>query len=353
MEVILQSLKERHPQRNEVIIPAYTAPGLILPIRKLGLTPRLCDISLETFTLDPLKLSSVITPNTLAVIAVHMFGISADIDAIRNAVGKDVCIIEDFAQSMGTEHDNTHTGSRADISFGSFGRGKNFSLYGGGFIAINSSLCDESIDNIYSKLPVLSLYHQIAHAMKFIVFSLLTVPFVYAQSAFILSRLKSTKEREEYIGASMGAVTKTLAKYLFPLWRESHTKRVVNGTISREIFSHNKEIMLPLICKNSKTAFNRFPIVVKSSERRTAILSLLNKKNIEASPMYNKPVHLMWEIGYHTGDFPAAEFFATHLITLPVHGQLKTEEINTIADVLNNTRSSSTEGNSDTVAKCT
>jgi perosamine synthetase len=340
LQVILRSFIELRPGKTEVILPAYTAPGLILPIRRLGLTPRLCDISLESFNMDPSKLSGVLTKNTLAVIAVDMFGIPADVEAIRAAVGKDVLIIDDCAQALGSERNGVKTGSRADIGFGSFGRGKNFSLYGGGFIAINSPELAEAIENNYSLLSTPSHITQIKAMVKFFIFSFLTSPFVYAISSPILSRLKSTHEQEGYTAAMMGPVIKTIAKRVFSRWLETYTKRINNGIAACEAFFGDDGLTLPRADESSKTAFNRFPLLVKSLKRRTEIVTLLNKENIEASPMYNKPVHLLWDIGYRAEDFPAAEYLAEHLVTLPIHGQVTEKDIDVIADVLRKTRSS-------------
>ena len=73
----------RRSSCREVILPAYTAPSLTLPIRKAGLIPRACEISLETFNLDPNRLEEVLGPDTLCILPVHMFGLASDIEAIR------------------------------------------------------------------------------------------------------------------------------------------------------------------------------------------------------------------------------------------------------------------------------
>jgi len=73
--IILKALKNISG-RSEVILPAYTAGSLIVAIRKAGLKPILCDISLEDFNLNENYLADTISSKTLAVVGVHMFGIN-------------------------------------------------------------------------------------------------------------------------------------------------------------------------------------------------------------------------------------------------------------------------------------
>lgn len=66
------------PKRNEIILPAYTAPVLLLPIRAAGLNAVLVDVDLTTFNMDVHKILNAVTPQTLAIMPVHMFGLPMD-----------------------------------------------------------------------------------------------------------------------------------------------------------------------------------------------------------------------------------------------------------------------------------
>ena len=74
--IALLALKKRS-HRTEVVLPAYTAPSLVVAVNKAGLKPVLCDISLEDFNMDTDALLKMISSETLCVVCVHMFGMPA------------------------------------------------------------------------------------------------------------------------------------------------------------------------------------------------------------------------------------------------------------------------------------
>ena len=84
IHIVLKALR-KFSNRREVILPAYTAPLLMLAIHKAGLTPKPCDISLETFQLDLCELQDCLSSQTLAVLGVHSFGIPVQIHAFVNS----------------------------------------------------------------------------------------------------------------------------------------------------------------------------------------------------------------------------------------------------------------------------
>src|SRR3989339_223622 len=97
--VILLALK-RLLGGDEIIMPAYTAPSLVLPIKKAGLNYRLVDVSLETFNMDLSKALEAVTDKTMAMLCIHMFGLPLLIDKLREQT--DVFLLEDAASSFGT-----------------------------------------------------------------------------------------------------------------------------------------------------------------------------------------------------------------------------------------------------------
>src|SRR5574337_612708 len=122
--IILKALKTIST-KTEVILPAYTAPSLILPIKKAGLKPVLCDISLKTFNMDIQSMNKCINENTLCFVPVHMFGLPIDMESIVTISQQPLFVVEDAASSLGTTIDNRPAGIFGDIGFYSFNRGKN------------------------------------------------------------------------------------------------------------------------------------------------------------------------------------------------------------------------------------
>jgi dTDP-4-amino-4,6-dideoxygalactose transaminase len=332
---ILLALKERYPDRTEIIIPAYTASGLVLPIQKAGLTVRLCDVSLETFTMDPALLPALITRRTLAVIPVHMFGLPADIAAVNKAVHDTIPVIEDCAQALGTEIGKKHVGRNTIAAIGSFARGKNFSLYHGGFAATNDRELSVAINKYIRTLPSASIRSQYSALLRLLAFSFLIQPDVYAISASLLARLKPTKEQSGFVSAQMHPLLQNLGACLFKKWITAVTRRIENGRTYYHALNNIRNVLtFPAYSDGSVIAYNRFPVLIKDPETKQKIMRALAKTGVESSVMYGKPVFGLWDIGYTAADCPNAQYMADHLLTLPVYGQMQSKDIERIADIL-------------------
>ncbi|MHB9154210.1 MAG: DegT/DnrJ/EryC1/StrS family aminotransferase [Endomicrobiales bacterium] len=330
LHVLLQSLREAHPGRDEVVMPAYTAPGLVLPARALGLKVRLCDISLESFTLDTKALGSRINDRTLAVIPAHLFGIPFDAGLVEDCARRGVPVIEDAAQSLGSETRGKKTGSLAPLAFGSFGRGKNFSLYHGGFIAHRSDELAAVIEKHHRQLPPAAPGRAFAHILKHLVFSCAVHPALYPLTSLVTARLRSKKEQEEYDLSAMEQGPRRLGSLLFENWRASYARRIENGRYLGGLLHTLPGISIPRFPDDSSIAFNRFPVLVEDPQQKERLFASLNRAGIEASCMYGKPVHALWDLGYRSGDFPSAEYLAGHLLTLPAHGYAGKGEMDAI-----------------------
>ena len=123
---------------DEVIVPAFTYVAAAEVIALLGLTPVLVDVDPQTFNLDPQKIEGAISHNTKAVIAVHLFGQSCDMEPILQLAKRyHLYVIEDNAQSIGAEYTfpDGHvkkTGTMGVIGTTSFFPSKPLACYGDG-----------------------------------------------------------------------------------------------------------------------------------------------------------------------------------------------------------------------------
>ncbi|MFH0810728.1 MAG: DegT/DnrJ/EryC1/StrS family aminotransferase, partial [Pseudomonadota bacterium] len=100
LTVALRALRALRPERAEVVIPAYTCPNVLAAVVQAGLTPVLADVAEDGCGYDLEQLSSCLGEATLAVVAVHLFGIPADMDVIGTAAGeRGAFVVEDAAQA--------------------------------------------------------------------------------------------------------------------------------------------------------------------------------------------------------------------------------------------------------------
>ena len=147
--LILRAYKElgKLKEGDEIIVPANTYIASILAITENFLKPVLVEPNEKTFNLNPNLIEKAITPNTKAIMVVHLYGQLADMPAI-NAISKkhDLLVIEDSAQAHGAEINGRKAGNWGDVSGFSFYPGKNLGALGdGGAVTTNDEELAQTI----------------------------------------------------------------------------------------------------------------------------------------------------------------------------------------------------------------
>lgn len=148
--LILSLTAFRFKKGSEVIVPSNTYIATILSIIHCGLTPVLVEPELATYNIDPSLIAKKITPKTVAVMVVHLYGKPCRMEEICSIAKKhNLRVIEDCAQSHGATFKNRKTGSWGDFGAFSFYPTKNLGALGdAGAITTN----DEELANIVRKL---------------------------------------------------------------------------------------------------------------------------------------------------------------------------------------------------------
>jgi dTDP-4-amino-4,6-dideoxygalactose transaminase len=124
---------------DEVIVPAFTFIATGSAVSALGARPVFLDIEPATFNLDPDQIEARITPRTRAIVVVHLFGLSADMDPILAVAEKHgVPVVEDNAQSFGATYRGRKTGSMGRLGCMSFYPSKNLGAYGDAGMIVTS-----------------------------------------------------------------------------------------------------------------------------------------------------------------------------------------------------------------------
>jgi dTDP-4-amino-4,6-dideoxygalactose transaminase len=125
---------------DEVITTPYTFFATAGAISRLGARPVFVDIDPLTYNIDPAKLESVITERSRAIIPVHLYGQTADMDPIMEVARRHkLYVIEDAAQAIGSEYDGRRAGALGDLACFSFVPSKNLGAFGdGGMVTTNN-----------------------------------------------------------------------------------------------------------------------------------------------------------------------------------------------------------------------
>lgn len=176
--IILSALKKLSPQQDEVIIPAFTCPLVAIACHQAGLKIKLCDFEKESDQLDINYLSAIITDKTLCVIPTHLgFAPQRMQEILSLAKSKNIFVVEDAAQALGTTISQTQAGLLGDVGFFSLTAGKGLTIFEGGFIACANQIILEKIDESIKELSSSNILSELILSLKLIAYKLLYNPF--------------------------------------------------------------------------------------------------------------------------------------------------------------------------------
>lgn len=334
--VILEALKKRAPDRDEVVLPAYTAGSLVVAVRKAGLKVRLCDISPDDFNMDRIALPGILSGKTLAVVVVHMFGIGMNgIRDLKKTISPGVYLVEDCAQAMGSIIDGRPVGSFGDVSFYSFARGKNLPAHGGGAIATNSDELAHGISDIYAiRDTQYAIRSQLSLFTTACLFQFAVKPLIYGLFHSLISRFKDTKPPEDFTVGGMSYFQAALGLKLITRAEGMSAKRYSNGMLIIDALKGSDRVTLPAVAPSDKPAFNRLPVMFRDAAAMMEARDRLDSSGIESSRMYDMPLHHMFGLGYGRDEFPVANRFAAGLLTLPVYPSVDVKVLGKMAGII-------------------
>lgn len=348
LAIILQALHELHPDRDEVIIPAFTCYSVPSAIKRAGLMIRLCDNDLNTLDFNFDQLEEILaakktnpgepsaSSRLLAVLPTHLFGIPADVDRVKKLrTDPDMTIIEDAAQSMGGKHNSRKLGTLGDIGFFSLGRGKVFSTTEGGVIITNRDTIAEKIDTCIAGLPS----YNFIGTLKFIVNTCLLaffqrpaffwlpkgLPFLKVGDTIYDPNFKICRLSSFQAGLSLGWQNK-LKKL------QKKRRQRIQGWTSRLEKRYN------LHCTNQKNspAFIRFPIRVANNAGWKKILEVSETCGLGIMSTYPDAINGIKELrkDFLGQNYPAAKELSKTLLTLPVHPFVSSRDIKRTALII-------------------
>ncbi len=280
---------------DEVITTPFTFVATCETISAVGAKPVFVDIDASTYNLDLQQVAAAITPNTKAIIPVHLFGQPVNMTALMElASAKNLIVIEDCAQSTGAVWDKQKVGSIGDIGCFSFYPTKNLGGCGdGGAITINDA-------EIAQKIRVLK-----DHGQK--------TKYHYEEIG-VNSRLDSIQ----------AAILLIKLRYL-DSW---NTLRQKIAARYHQSLKHIPSIMVPQQLSGGAGVWNQYTISVLDG-KRDLLQNRLKEMGVNTSIYYPRPLHLQpvyQSLGYHPGQLPVAEQACNQVLSLPMFPELSEEQ---------------------------
>ncbi len=287
---------------DEVIAPPFTFFATAGAVSRVGATPVFVDIEPDGFNIDPRAFEKAITPKTRAVIPVHLFGQCAEMDAIMDIAARHrLVVIEDAAQSIGSEYKGRRAGSMGHYGCFSFFPSKNLGCMGdAGLMTTND-----------------------------------------AERARRLVLLRNHGRGAMYVDDRVGgnfrcdALQAAVLRVKLPHLDSWTAGRQRNSGVYRELFSAMpaNSMTCPPELPDRRHIYNQFTIRVKNG-KRDAVMNFLRERKIGCQVYYPLPLHLQpcfQYLGGKAGDLPVSEAAANEVLSLPIFPELTREEIECVA----------------------
>lgn len=312
---------------DEVITTAMSFIATAEAIARIGAKPVFVDISLDTFTLDSVKLESAFTEKTKAVIPVHLYGQCADMNKINEIAHRhNAIVIEDCAQAAGAEYKGKRAGSLGDIACFSFFPTKNLGAAGDGGMILTNNEC-------YYKSFMAYRVHGSGINGAFVSARLKGLDFIAEDihfNGYLPKYFNYVVGFNSRLDALQAALLNVKLSYL-DKWNER--RRQIANIYDERI--ENELIVKPSVSKENSPIFYVYLIMVDNQESFRKYMEL---KHISTGVYFPVPMHLQEcfsSLGYRSGDFPMAEYLANHGVTIPMFPELTETEINDIVLAVN------------------
>ncbi|AMJ68132.1 transcriptional regulator [Hymenobacter sp. PAMC 26628] len=282
------------PAGAEVIVPAFTYVATLEAAALLGLRPVLADVRPDTFNLDPVAVAAALTPRTGAIIAVHLFGQCADLEALGAlAAAHGVALIEDNAQALGATFQSAsgvtaHAGTVGAVGTTSFFPSKNLGALGDGGALLTRDPARAALLQQLANHGQSRKYHHQRIGLNSRLDTL--------QAALLRVKLRQ-------LPANTAARQAAAARY--------------DGALD-----DISGLKIPVRDARSSHVFHQYTVQVEGPGRRDALREHLHQCGVPTSVYYPVPAHQQPAyayLGYRTGQFPVAERLCETVLSLPMH----------------------------------
>ncbi|MEI6042760.1 MAG: DegT/DnrJ/EryC1/StrS family aminotransferase [Chloroflexota bacterium] len=292
---------------DEVITTPHTALFTLLAISQAGAKPVLVDIDPKTGLIDPELIEAKITPQTKAIVPVHLYGQAADLDPILElARVKGVVVVEDSCQAHGTLYKGQATGTFGQIGTYSFYPSKNLGAFGdGGAVVTNDPKIADKLVQLRNG----------------------------GQSERYHHNLMGVNSRLDEIQA---AILRVKLTYLAG-WNEARRER---AALYNQLLA-DSWVQIPVEREYGRHIYHLYVINLGSRDERDGLQQFLKEKGVGTGIHYPIPAHLQkayrW-LGLAKGDLPKTEETSDRILSLPMFPELLLEQVEQVCKLIKSYR---------------
>lgn len=294
------------PIGSEVITTPFTFAATPHCISWNSLKPVFCDIEPNTMTIDADKIEELITPDTSAILPVHVYGFNCDVEKIDKVAQKNnLKVIYDAAHAFSTEMNGKGIGNFGDITMFSFHATKLFNTLEGGCLTYNNNKLKEKIYNLRN-----------------------------------FGIINEEEVSDIGINGKMNEVQAAVGLLNLELFKEEQGKRRIIKELYLEQLKDLENIKIPELAKNTTNSFQYFPIIIEDGfgMTRNQVYDELKKFNI-FSRKYFYPICSDYEPyknlkSSSISNLPVANDIKNKVLCLPYYGNLNYEIVAQICEII-------------------
>jgi UDP-2-acetamido-2-deoxy-ribo-hexuluronate aminotransferase len=293
---------------DEIILPVHTYVATAEVLALLKLKPVFIDVDENTFNIDTAQIEKKITPRTVAIVPVHLYGQCADMEPILDLASRyNLKVIEDAAQALSAEYTfstgvKRKAGTMGTIGTTSFFPSKNLGCFGDGG-------------------AIFTAYAELADKIK-----------------MIANHGQKIKYHHEVIGVNsrldtiQAAVLHVKLKYL-----DEYTRKRNEVAAWYDLnLAGIDGLEVPWRTSNSNHVFHQYTLKIKRADR-DSFKDFLAKHRIPSMIYYPVPLHLQkayYQPEFAEGSFPVTERLSKTVLSLPIHTEMKNEQLEHITDTI-------------------
>ena len=304
--------------RDEVIVPAFTWVATANVVMHCGATPIFVDVCRDTFNIDPRQIAEKITDRTKAVIVVHLFGLCADMNAIKEVIPGHVNIVEDAACAAGASYHETWAGNLGDAASFSFHPRKSITTGEGGMVTTQDTNLAERMNQMRNHGASIS-EEQRHHGPQ---------PYILPDFNLLGFNYRMTD-----LQAAIGIVQLTKLDELIK-------ERGKWANYYNENLADIEWLLLPSEPAKGNHGWQSFVTCCdpeKAPTPRNKLMEKLQEKGIATRPGTHA-VHMLnlykQKFGLHPDDYPISRDCNDNSMAIPLHNQMTKEDYDYIIEAL-------------------
>lgn len=283
---------------DEVITVPYTFIATAEAIDLAGARPVFVDIEPDTYLMDVAQVEAKITPHTKAILPVHLYGQTVDMDPLRDIASRHgLKVIEDACQAHGAEYKGRRAGSLGEAAAFSFYYSKNLGAYGeGGFITTDDAGLAQKVRMVRDHGSAKRYYHDVVG-----------------------------------FNGRLDEIQAAVLRVKLPHLEEWNERRREHARLYGELLK-GTAVVTPIECPGNTHVYHLYVI---RTPMRDELQAWLKDRGVSTGIHYPVPIHLQRSfdfLQYRSGAFPVSEQVAGEVLSLPMYPEITDEEIDYVVN---------------------